>query len=202
MTPDRQLRLAITGSIGMGKTTVAAMFEKAGVPVFDADAVVRDLQANDPQLIAAIGERFAGTVFAGKLDRDELSRQVLGYPEELQALEAIVHPAVQRAREHFIERHRDAPALLFDIPLLFETGGEAAFDKVIVVSAPADVQRARVFARTGMSEAKLEAILARQIPDSEKRRRADFIVETGTVLSTTQGEVDRILACLGLAAGG
>ena len=202
MTPDRQLRLAITGSIGMGKTTVAAMFEKAGVPVFDADAVVRDLQANEPQLIAAIGERFDGTVSNGKLDRDELSRQVLGYPEELQALEAIVHPAVQRAREHFIERHRDAPALLFDIPLLFETGGEAAFDKVIVVSAPADVQRARVFARTGMSEAKLDAILARQMPDSEKRDRADFIVETGADLSTTQAEVHRILACLGLAAGG
>ena len=202
MTPDRQLRLAITGSIGMGKTTVAAMFEKAGVPVFDADAVVRDLQANDPQLIAAIGERFDGTVSDGKLDRDELSRQVLGYPEELQALEAIVHPAVQRAREHFIERHRDAPALLFDIPLLFETGGETAFDKVIVVSAPADVQRARVFARTGMSEAKLDAILARQMPDSEKRDRADFIVETGADLSTTQAEVHRILACLGLAAGG
>ena len=202
MTPDRQLRLAITGSIGMGKTTVAAMFEKAGVPVFDADAVVRDLQANDPQLIAAIGERFAGTVSAGKLDREELSRQVLGYPEELQALEAIVHPAVQRAREHFIERHRDAPALLFDIPLLFETGGETAFDKVIVVSAPADVQRTRVLARTGMSEAKLDAIFARQMPDSEKRDRADFIVETGADLSTTQAEVHRILACLGLAAGG
>ena len=202
MTPDRQLRLAITGSIGMGKTTVAAMFEKAGVPVFDADAVVRDLQANDPQLIAAIGERFAGTVSAGKLDREELSRQVLGYPEELLALEAIVHPAVQRAREHFIERHRDAPALLFDIPLLFETGGETAFDKVIVVSAPADVQRTRVLARKGMSEAKLDAIFARQMPDSEKRDRADFIVETGADLSTTQAEVHRILACLGLAAGG
>ena len=202
MTPDRQLRLAITGSIGMGKTTVAAMFENAGVPVFDADAVVRDLQANDPELIDAIGERFAGTVADGKLDRDALSRQVLGYPDELQALEAIVHPAVQQAREHFIERHGDAPAVLFDIPLLFETGGETAFDKVIVVSAPADVQRARVLARTGMSEAKLEAILARQMPNEEKRKRADFIVETGCDLSTTEAEVRRILACLGLAAGG
>ena len=200
MTPARQLRLAITGSIGMGKTTVAAMFEKAGVPVFDADAVVRDLQANDPDLIAAIGERFASTVSDGKLDRDELSRQVLGYPDELQALEAIVHPAVQRAREHFIERHKHAAALLFDIPLLFETGGEAAFDKVIVVSAPADVQRARVLARTGMTEAKLDAILARQMPDTEKRERADFIVETGTDLSTTEAQVRDILACLGIAA--
>jgi dephospho-CoA kinase len=202
MTATQQLRLAITGSIGMGKTTVAAMFEKAGVPLFDADAVVRDLQANDPALIAAIGQRFVGTVTTGKLDRDELSRRVLGYPDELQALEAIVHPAVQSARERFIDRHRAAPALLFDIPLLFETGGEAVFDKVIVVSAPADVQRARVLARTGMSEAKLDAILARQMPDSEKRVRADFIVETGGDLSTTEAEVHRIIACLGLAAGG
>jgi len=202
MTPDRQLRLAITGSIGMGKTTVAAMFEKAGVPVFDADAVVRDLQSNDPDLIAAIGQRFVSTVIDGKLDRDELSRQVIGYPDELQALEAIVHPAVQSAREHYIEQHKDAPALLFDIPLLFETGGEAAFDKVIVVSAPAEVQRARVLARTGMSEAKLEAILARQMPDVEKRKRADFVVDTGGDLSTTEAEVARILACLGLGAGG
>ena len=202
MTPVRQLHLAITGSIGMGKTTVAAMFEKAGVPVFDADAVVRDLQANDPELIRAIGQRFVGTVTNGKLDRNELSRQVLGYSDELQALEAIIHPAVQSAREHFIDRHRAAPALLFDIPLLFETGGQAAFDKVIVVSAPADIQRARVLARIGMSEAKLDAILARQMPDSDKRKRADFVVETGTDLSTTEAEVHRILACLGLAAGG
>ncbi len=202
MTAARQLRLAITGSIGMGKTTVAAMFEKAGVPVFDADAVVRDLQANDPELIEAIGRRFVGSVVGGKLDRDELSRQVLGFPDELQALEAIVHPAVQKTREHFIEQNSQAPALLFDIPLLFETGGQSAFDKLIVVSAPANVQRLRVLARTGMSEAKLDAILARQMPDSEKRGRADFIVETGTDLSTTEGEVRRILACLGLATGG
>jgi dephospho-CoA kinase len=202
MTPPRQIRLAITGSIGMGKTTVAKMFETAGVPVFDADAVVRDLQANDPRLIAAIGDRFSDTVTEGKLDRDELSRKVLGYPDELEALEAIVHPAVQRARDYFIEQHSDAPALLFDIPLLFETGGEAAFDKVIVVSAPADVQRTRVLARTGMSEAKLDAILSRQLPDAEKRKRADFIVDTGTDLSTTEAEVRRILACLGLRTGG
>ena len=202
MTAPRQLRLAITGSIGMGKTTVAKMFEAAGVPVFNADAVVRDLQANDPELIAAIGERFSGTVTKGRLDRDELSRRVLGYPDELEALEVIVHPAVQRARDYFIAQHSEAPALLFDIPLLFETGGEAAFDKVIVVSAPADAQRTRVLARTGMSEAKLDAILSRQLPDAEKRKRADFIVDTGTDLSTTEAEVRRILACLGLRTGG
>ena len=117
------IRLALTGSIGMGKTTVARMFERAGVPVFDADAVVRNLQANDPELIAAIGRRFPGTVASGVLDRDRLSRTVLGYPAELEALEAIVHPEVQKARARFLAENEDAPALLFDIPLLFETGG-------------------------------------------------------------------------------
>ena len=126
------------------------MFERAGVPLFDADAVVRDLQANDPNLIAAIGRRFPGTVTAGALDRDMLSRAVLGYPAELEALEAIVHPAVQTARKRFLEENKDALALLFDIPLLFETGGEKAFDKVIVVSAPAAIQGQRVLARPGM----------------------------------------------------
>ncbi len=202
MTSRRQqLRLAITGSIGMGKSTVARMFEHAGVPLFDADAVVRDLQANDPELIAAIGSRFAGTVSGGVLDREKLARMVLGYPAELEALEAIVHPAVQAARERFIERHSDAPALLFDIPLLFETNGEKAFDKVLVVSAPAEVQRQRVLARPGMTAAKFDAILARQMPDEEKRRRADFVIETGVDLSTTERRVGDILACLGIGRG-
>ena len=124
------IRLAITGSIGMGKSTVAKMFERAGVPVFDADAVVRDLQANDPNLIAAIGKRFPGTVTGGALDRDALALKVLGSPAELEAIEAIVHPAVQRARTGSSKDNADRPALLFDIPLLFETGGEKAFDKV------------------------------------------------------------------------
>ena len=196
------IRLAITGSIGMGKSTVARMFERAGVPVFDADAVVRDLQANDPDLIAAIGRRFPGTVENGVLDREGLSRAVLGAADELEALEAIVHPAVQDAREHFVEANRDASALLFDIPLLFETGGEGAFDKVIVVSAPADVQRERVLARLGMTAAKLDAILARQMPDEEKRSRADFVVDTGVDLSTTERQVGDILSCLGIGRGG
>ena len=186
----------------MGKSTVARMFERAGVPLFDADAVVRDLQANDPTMIAAIGRRFPGTVRNGVLDREELSRQVLGYADELAALEAIVHPAVQAAREHFIALHCKAPALLFDIPLLFETGGEDAFDKVIVVSAPADTQRQRVLVRPGMTAAKLEAILARQMPDEEKRRRADFVVDTSVDLSTTERQVGDILSCLGIGRGG
>jgi dephospho-CoA kinase len=201
MTSRRQQRLALTGSIGMGKSTVAKMFERAGVPVFDADAVVRDLQANDPELIAAIGRRFLGTVTAGKLDRDLLAQTVLGYPAELEALEAIVHPAVQAARERFIESHLDAPALLFDIPLLFETNGEQAFDKILVVSAPAEIQRERVLARSGMTAAKLDAILARQTPDEEKRRRADFVIQTGVDLSTTERQVGDILACLGIGRG-
>ena len=196
------MRIALTGSIGMGKSTVARMFEQAGVPVFDADSVVRDLQANDPELIERIGQRFPGTVTAGVLDRERLARLVLGFPDELSALEAIVHPAVQSARAHFLEENREAPALLFDIPLLFETGGESGFDKVIVVSAPAEVQRRRVLARRGMTEARLDAILARQVPDDEKRRRADFVIDTGTELSTTRKQVGDILACLGIGAGG
>lgn len=194
------IRLALTGSIGMGKSTVARMFEAAGVPVFDADAVVRELQAEDATLIAAIGDRFPGTASGGRLDRDELARRVLGHPDELAALEAIVHPAVHSARTRFILEHANAPALLFDIPLLFETGGDEAFDQVIVVSAPSEVQRERVLARPGMTAAKLDAILARQMPDEEKRQRADFVVDTGTDLSTTEAQVRDILSCLGIRA--
>ena len=194
------IRLALTGSIGMGKSTVAQMFERAGVPVFDADAVVRELQANDPNLIASIGARFAGTVSAGKLDRDALAKRVLGQPDDLKALEAIVHPAVHAARARFLLEHADLPALLFDIPLLFETGGEEAFDKVIVVSAPADIQRERVLARTGMTSDRFDAILARQMPDEEKRRRADFVIDTGADLSTTEAQVRDILSCLRIPA--
>ena len=196
------IRLAITGSIGMGKSTVARMFERAGVPVFDADAVVRELQASDPQIIASIGRRFGGTVSDGVLDREALSRAVLSSPAELDALEAIVHPAVQAARSRFIEENADRSALLFDIPLLFETGGEDAFDKIIVVSAPADIQRKRVLARPSMSREKFEAILGRQMPDEEKRRRADFVIDTSVDLSTTERQVGDILACLGIGRSG
>jgi len=196
------IRIALTGSIGMGKSTVAAMFEEAGVPVFDADAVVRRLQAADPEIIAAVGDRFEGTVTDGVLDRDALSARVLGRPTELAALEAIIHPAVHAERARFLLANRDKPALLFDIPLLFETHGEQAFDKVIVVSAPPEVQRERVLARPGMTDGKLDAILARQLPDEEKRARADFVVDTGGELSTTQAQVADIIACLGLAAEG
>ena len=196
------IRLALTGSIGMGKSTVAAMFESARIPVFDADAEVRRLQSEDAELIAAIGARFPGTVTNGKLDRDALRDRVLGRPAELEALEAIVHPAVQASRGRFIAENAQAPALLFEIPLLYETGGESGFDHVIVVSAPLDVQRQRVLARPGMTDEKLDAILARQLPDEEKRRRADFVIDTGADLSTTESQVRHILSCLGLVTGG
>jgi len=196
------IRIALTGSIGMGKSTVAKMFERAGIPVFDADAVVRELQGPGGGLVEKIGALFPGCVRCGTLDRDCLAEIVLADREKLSALEQIVHPAVRDAREAFVLEHAEAPALLFEIPLLFETGGEGEFDKVVVVSAPAEIQRARVLERTGMSAAKLDSILARQIPDAEKRARADFVVETGSDLSTTEGQVRDIISCLGIAAGG
>ena len=193
------IKIALTGSIGMGKSTVAKMFERAGIPVFDADAEVRALQGPGGALVGPIGKRFPGTVHDGVLDRAKLREVVLDDPDKLAELEAIVHPAVRSARDAFIERNRDAPALLFEIPLLFETGGEVNADKVVVVSAPAEVQRARVLARTGMTEDELQSLLERQLPDEEKRRRADFVVDTRGDLSTTEKQVREILACLGLA---
>ena len=192
------ITLALTGSIGMGKSTVAQMFAQRGIPLFDADAAVRRLQGPGGALVPRIEQRFPGTTKDGAVDREALSAAVLGRPDELAALEAVVHPAVHHERTRFIVANSDAPALLFDIPLLFETGGDAAFDKVIVVSAPPDLQRRRVLARAGMTEQKLDAILARQLPDEEKRARADFIVDTGGDLSTTEAQVDAIIACLGL----
>jgi len=195
------IRLALTGSIGMGKSTVAEMFGQAGVPVFDADAVVRRLQGRGGALVKRIEGRFPGTTGPDGVDRDALSDRVLKDPQELAALEAIVHPSVHHERTRFIVENGDAKALLFEIPLLFETGGAEAFDKVIVVSAPADVQRQRVLSRPGMTEAKFEGLLARQLPDEEKRKRADFVVDTGGELSTTESQVRDILSCLGLGDG-
>lgn len=196
------IRIALTGSIGMGKSTIARMFEAAGIPVFDADAAVRRLQAGDAALIAAISDRFPEAVQDGKLDRGALAAQVLADAQKLAALEAIVHPRVQSERQAFLDAHKDAAALLFDIPLLFETGAADAFDKVVVVSAPEAVQRRRVLARPDMTEAKLAAILARQMPDAEKRRRADFVIDNGGELSTTERQVHDILSCLELLPRG
>ena len=154
------IRIALTGSIGMGKSTVARMFERSGIPVFDADAEVRKLQGEGGALVDVIGHRFPGSVKNGVLNRDILSKLVLDDPRELAALEAIVHPQVQAARERFIADHENSPAIAFEIPLLFETGGEKAFDTVVVVSAPAEVQRERVLSRPGMTREKFEAMMA------------------------------------------
>jgi dephospho-CoA kinase len=194
------IRIALTGSIGMGKSTVARMFERAGVPVFDADSVVRQLQAPGGPLVEKIGAIFPGCVRSGTLDRDCLAEIVLADKARLAELERIVHPAVREARESFVREHQGSPALLFEIPLLFETGGEGEFDKVVVVSAPPEVQRARVLERPGMTASKLDSILARQMPDAEKRARADIVIDN-TDLSTTQKQVRDILACLGIEPG-
>lgn len=195
------MTLALTGSIGMGKSTVAAMFADAGIPTFDADATVRELQGPGGRLVPLIEARFPGTTRDGAVDREALSAAVLSDRDELAALEAIVHPAVHHERTRFIIEHGDAPALLFDIPLLFETGGEETFDKVIVVSTSAERQRDRVLARPGMTEEKLVQILARQLPDDEKRARADFVVDTSGTLDETRVQVRNILTCLGLPTG-
>ena len=194
------IKIALTGSIGMGKSTVAAMFAEAGIPVFDADSEVREMQGYGGELVEDIGRRFPGTVVDGAIDRDRLAAHVLADRDELAALEFIVHPAVAKARERFIDQNRGAPALVFEIPLLYETHGEGAFDKVIVVSALPSVQRERVMSRDGMTSEKLDRLLARQLSDSEKRERADFVIDTGGSLEATREEVRSILACLGLPA--
>ena len=192
------IKIAITGSIGMGKSTVAAMFGEAGIPVFDADAEVREMQGVGGKLVEIIEAHFPGTTRGGAVDRDLLGARVLGDRDSLAALELIVHPAVMARRETFMVDHRDAAALLFDIPLLFETDGQRAFDQVIVVTAPADVQRQRVLARPGMTPAKFDQILARQLPDAAKRDNADFVIDTGSDLAATRARVAEILACLGI----
>ncbi len=193
------IKIALTGSIGMGKSTVATMFADAGIPVFDADAEVRLLQGYGGDLVDVIEEHFPGTTHDGAVDRDLLSARVLNDRDQLAKLEMIVHPAVADQRHKFLERYADAPAVLFDIPLLFETGGEDAFDHVIVVTAPANIQRERVLDRPGMTQSKLDSILRRQMPDAEKRERADFVVDNGGSLVETRAQVDAILSCLGLA---
>ena len=194
------IKIALTGSIGMGKSTVAAMFAEAGIPLFDADAEVRKMQGYGGILVEEIGRRFPGTMVDGAIDRDRLATQIVADRDELAALEFIVHPAVAKARERFIDEHGDATALLFEIPLLYETHGERGFDKIVVVSAPAEVQRQRVMARPGMTQEKLQQLLARQLPDEDKKERADFVIDTGGTLEETRAQVDRILACLGLPA--
>lgn len=188
--------LGLTGSIGMGKSTVAAMFRRLRVPVFDADATVHALQAPGGAALPAIDAAFPGVVRDGVLDRAGLGAAVFGDTAKLRALEAIVHPLVDAARRAFLARHRRRPLVVLDVPLLFERGGANGCDLVAVVSAPAHVQRARVLARPGMTPAKFADILARQVPDAEKRERADIIIPTGGTRVATWRVVRTVVACL------
>ena len=188
--------LGLTGSIGMGKSTTAAMFREAGIPVHDSDEAVHRLYAGAaaPLVEAA----FPGTVVDGVVDRARLAERVLGDREAIRRLEAIVHPLVRADADAFLRRSREsgAPIAVLDIPLLFETNGRARVDKVVVVTAPADVQRERVLARPGMTPEKFEAILSKQIPDAEKRALADFIVDTGQGMDHAREAVAAIVAAL------
>jgi dephospho-CoA kinase len=196
------LVLGLTGSIGMGKSTVAAMFAAEGVPVFDADAAVHRLQGPAGRVVAAIEAAFPGTTGAGGVNRTALAEAVLGDEAAVRRLEAIVHPAVAEERAAFLAAHALAPLVVLDVPLLFETGGDRLVDQVAVVSAAAAVQRARVLARPGMTEAKLAHILARQLPDADKRARADHVIATDVPLADTRAQVARVIACLAGPAGG
>jgi dephospho-CoA kinase len=193
---DGPIIIGLTGSIGMGKSTVAAMFERAGVPIFDADAQVRAMQGPDGELNAAIEAAFPGSTGPRGVDREKLGKIVFADKQKLAALEAIVHPAVGQNRAQFLADNVDAALVLFDIPLLFEGGGHAAVDNVVVVSAPAQIQRERVLARPGMTVEKFEHILGLQTPDAEKRERADHIIDTGKTLAETEAQVNALVVKL------
>ena len=188
--------LGLTGSIGMGKSATAAIFRRRGVPVHDADAAVHELYRGPaaPLIEAA----FPGTTAGGVVDRAKLGAEVIGRPERLKTLEAIVHPLVREAEQQFLDRAAASGAALavLDIPLLLETGGERRCDAVLVVTAPAAAQRARVLARPGMTEDKLASILGQQMPDAEKRGQAHFLVDTGRGFASAEAQVRSILACL------
>jgi dephospho-CoA kinase len=190
--------IGLTGSIGMGKSTTAAMFREAGVPVYDADAAVHDLYDVGGAAVAPVGEAFPGVVKDGRVDREALRQVVLGDPEALRRLNAIVHPLVGRDRVGFFQKAEaeGSDIVVLDIPLLFETGGHANVDAIVVVSAPAELQRERVLARPGMSPARLDAILAQQMADAEKRARAHFVVDTGRGLEPARAQVAEILAAV------
>ncbi len=190
------IRIGLTGSIGMGKSAVSAMFRQLGVPVFDADAEVHKLQGPGGALVARIEAHFPGTTGPLGVDRQKLGAAVLGKPEALKALEHIVHPAVYHARQRFLLRHRARPLVVLDIPLLFEKGGAKQVDVTVVVSAHGFLQRRRVLRRKGMTEAKLRHIRRLQVPDHVKRQKADHIIETGTSMIETHAEVRRLVACL------
>ena len=190
--------IGLTGSIGMGKSTTAAMFREAGIPVYDADAAVHRAYDVGGAAVGPVGEAFEGVVRDGRVDREELRKRVLGNPEALKVLNGIVHPIVGADRGTFFADAEAAGAdmVILDIPLIYETGGERNMHKVIVVSAPAEMQRERVLAREGMTPERLDAILAQQTPDAEKRRRADYVIDTGQGLDHARRQVEAIIADL------
>jgi dephospho-CoA kinase len=186
--------IGLTGSIGMGKSTTMQLFAEQGVPVYDADAAVHAVYSGEAAPVVELA--FPGTTADGRVDRQKLSAQVLGNPEALKKLEQIVHPMLGAHRQKFLAdaEKAGAPIVVMDVPLLFETGGEKRVDAVVVVSAPAEMQRARVLARENMTQEKLDAILARQTPDAEKRKRADFVVDTSSGLEPVRARIRDILA--------
>jgi len=190
--------VGLTGSIGMGKSTTAQLFAEEGVPVFEADAEVRALYGKGGLAVPLVAEAFPGAVKEGAVDRAALSALVVGDDAALRRLEALVHPLVREARGRAVDRARRAGSdiVVLDIPLLFETASEGEVDVVVVVSAPSDVQKERVLARPGMDEGKLAALLARQVPDAEKRRRADFVIDTGKGIEPARLAVRAILRAL------
>jgi dephospho-CoA kinase len=187
--------LGLTGGIGMGKSNAAGMFRRLGLPVFDADAAVHRLQGRGGRAVGPIGAAFPGTVQNGRVVREALRNAVLGKPEEIRKLERIVHPMVRDEERRFLAAARRAGkrAVVLDIPLLFETGGRKRIDSVVVVSAPAALQRARVLARRTMTPERLAAILALQMPDARKRRRADVVIRTGLSRHETQRAIRRLV---------
>ena len=189
--------IGLTGSVGMGKSTTAGFFAEAGVPVHDADAAVHRLYYAG-EAVPLIEAAFPGTTAGGAVDRNRLAKRVLGDPAALKTLEAIVHPLVQESERRLLAEAeaRGEKVAVLDIPLLFETGGEERVDAVVVVSAPPQVQRARVLERTGMTAEKFEAILAQQMPDAEKRRRADFVVDTSQGFEAARAQVRAVLAAV------
>lgn len=188
--------IGLTGSIGMGKSATARMFAEEGVPVCDSDAVVHQLYEKGGAAVAPIAEAFPDIIADGAIDRQKLARHLAGHPDDFKKIEAIVHPLVRAEQENFLSqaRRRKAPLAVLDIPLLFETGRYRDVDKIVVVSAPEAIQRERVMARPGMTEEKFASILARQLPDAEKRARADFIVDSDRGFDHARAQVRRIIA--------
>jgi dephospho-CoA kinase len=190
------IRIGLTGSIGMGKSTSAKLFAEAGIPVNDSDAVVHDLYSGEA--VPLVEATFPGATADGKVDRQELSRKLADDPSGFKRLEAIVHPLVRERERQFLERQRQAGAdmVVLDIPLLFETGADERVDKIVVVSCDPQIQRQRVLARPGMTEEKFNMILSRQTPDAEKRARADYVIDTGGSIDAARMQVREIIADL------